>query len=85
MTEPTDKLIPEPPKIFPGAILTSGAILATNNATQEVKPAFLATCSPSLTHCCTKESCLKHHSDSEKEQQWTQVTGRRARFLHAGK
>ena len=50
---------------------------ASSDATQEVKPASPATCSPSLAHCYAKESCLKHHSDSEKEQQWTQVSSRR--------
>ena len=79
MTEPTNKLIPESPKVSSGATLTSGTTLGPINATQEVNPASPATCSPSLTHCCAKESCLKHHSDSEKKQQWTQFTGRRSR------
>ena len=79
MTEPTNKLIPESPKVSSGATLTSGTTLAPNNATQEVKPGSPATCSPSLAHCYAKESCLKHHSDSEKEQQWTQVSSRRRR------
>ena len=75
VTEPANKLIPESPKVSSGATLTSGTTLAPNNATQEVKPASPAT--PSLAHCYAKESCLKHHSDSEKEQQWTQVSSRR--------
>ena len=78
VTEPTNKLIPESPKVSSGATLTSGTTLAPNNATQEVKPVSPATCSPSLAHCYAKESCLKHHSDSEKEQQWTQVSSRRS-------
>ena len=78
MTEPTDKLIPEPPKVS-STTLTSGTTLAPNNGTQEVKPASPATCSPSLTDCYAKESCLKHHSDSEMKQQWKQVISRRRR------
>ena len=71
VTESMYKLTPEPPKISPGVLSTSGPTLAPNNATQGVKPASSATCSPSLT--------LDDEKKSEKEQQWTQVTGRRRR------
>ena len=69
MIEPTDRLIPEPSKVSSEVTLTSGTTLAPNNATQEVGSVSPATCSSSLAHCYAKESCLKHHSDSEKEQQ----------------
>ena len=72
--ESTYKPAPEPSKLSPGAIITSGPTLAPNKATQGVKPAPSATCSPPCTLYDEKESCLQH-SDSEKDQ-WTQVTGR---------
>ena len=77
VTESTYKPAPEPSKLSPGAIITSGPTLAPNKATQGVKPAPSATCSPPCTLYDEKESCLQY-SDSEKDQ-WTQVTGRRRR------
>ena len=58
---------------------SGGFLSASSGLPLIVKSASPANCSPSLTHCYAKESCLKHYSDSEKEQQWTQVTGRRRR------
>ena len=43
VTEPTNKFIPESPKVSSGATLTFGTTLAPNDATQEVKPGSPAT------------------------------------------
>ena len=43
VTEPTNKFIPESPKVSSGATLTFGTALAPNDATQEVKPGSPAT------------------------------------------
>ena len=87
--KPADKLTPEPPQLYFEAIvsLTSGTKQAPNNATQGDQTAPPATFCPSPIQCDKRESCTKNPSDSEKGQQWTQVTGckRSHVFLHPGK
>ena len=79
--KPADKLTPEPPQLSSVAIvsLTSGTTRAPNNATQGDQTASPATFCPSPIQCDKRESCTKNASDSEKGQQWTQVTGRKRR------
>ena len=79
--KPADKLTPEPPQLSSVAIvsLPSGTTRAPNNATQGVQTAPPATFCSSPIQCDKRESRTKNPSDSEKEQQWTQVTGRRRR------
>ena len=79
--KPADKLTPEPPQLSSVATvgLTSGTTRAPNNATQGVQTAPPATFCPTPIHCDKRESCTKNPSDSEKGQQWTQVTGHKRR------
>ena len=79
--KPADKLTPEPPHLSLVAIvsLTSGTTRAPNNANQGDQTAPPATLCPSLIQCDKRECCTKNPSDSEKGQQWTQVTGHKRR------
>ena len=76
--KPADKLTPEPPQLAIVS-LTSGTTRAPNNATQGDHTAPPATFCPPPIQCVKRESCTKNSSDSEKGQQWTQVTGRKRR------
>ena len=78
---PADTLTPEPPRLSSVATvsLPSGTTRAPNNATQGDQTAHPATLCPSPIQCDKRESCTKNPSDSEKGQQWTQVTGRKRR------
>ena len=78
---PADTLTPEPPRLSSVATvsLPSGTTLAPNNATQGDQTAPPATFCHSPIQSDKRESCTKNPSDSEKWQQWTQVTRRKRR------
>ena len=79
--KPADKFTPEPPQLSSVTIvsLTSGTTWAPNNATQGDQTAPPATLCPSSIQCDKRETSTKNPIDSEKGQQWTQVTWHKRR------
>ena len=78
---PADKRTPEPPQLSSVATvsLPSGTTQAPNNATQGDQTAPPAIFCHSPIQCDKRESYRKYPSDSEKGQQWTQVTRHKRR------
>ena len=85
VSESTYKPTPEPSKLSIGAIITSGSTLVPNKATQGVKPAPSATCSPPRTHTMKRKVAYSTVTVGRNNGHKLQVEEEGHVFLHVGR